>query len=91
MTYDECMKTFQIGRAYPLSHNKELETKKDVNGRTYKFKPSAFAIIDNRTVKVYGQDNKEAWCTLTFKAKTLPKWLKRCMIDAEKQVSSQKA
>jgi hypothetical protein len=82
------MKIFQLGRAYPLKHNKELETKKDKLGKTYMFMPSHFVIIDSRTVRVMGQDKHEAWCSLTFKAKTLPKWLKRCMTDAQKQVSS---
>lgn len=89
MNYDDCMKTFQMGRAYPLRHNKELETKKDAKGRTYKFMPSHFVILSNTTVKVMGQDQHEAWCALNFKAKTLPKWLKRSMQDAHKQVSSQ--
>lgn len=84
MTYDERMKIFQTGKGYPLTHNKELETKKDKFGKTYKFVPTYFIIVDSRTVKVLGQDKHEAWCSLTFKAKTLPKWLKRCMTDAEK-------
>lgn len=91
MTYDECMKTFQIGTAYPLTHNRELETKKDKFGKTYKFIPNSFQILDHKTVRVWGQDKHEVWCNLNFKAKTLPKWLKRCMTDAQKQVQAKKA
>jgi hypothetical protein len=74
--YDELMKTIQLHRAYPLK-GPELETKADEKGKTYKFNVSAVAVVDRATVVVYGQDKHEVWCKKAFKAKTMPKWLKR--------------
>lgn len=76
------MTIIAIGKAYPLKA-RELETKKDQKGKTYKFTASAFAFTSHNRVRVYGQDKHEAWCTLDFKATQAPKWLKRGIRDVE--------
>lgn len=76
MNYNELVKTFQLNRAYPFK-GPELETKKNEQGKTYKFTVSAVSLISRDTVVVYGQDKHEVWCNKKFKLKTMPKWLKR--------------
>lgn len=77
------MTIIQLGRAYPLKA-RELTTKKDKNGRTYKFHSSHFALTSRTTVRVYGRDEDGAWASLDFKTKHAPKWLRRGIQDVEK-------
>lgn len=56
-----------------------LETKKDVNKRTYKFLPSHFIVITRDRVRVVGQA-EGIWCAVDYKAKAVPKWLRREMV-----------
>lgn len=58
-------------------------TKKDQNGRVYKFQASAFIFLDRNTIRVMGQDQHEAWCQLDFKVKNAPQWLRRGIRNAE--------
>ncbi len=82
MMYNELVKTFQIGRAYPVD-GPELESKQDKFKKTYKFKVSHFVVMSPERVRVYGQCEDKAWCTLDYKPRTLPKWLRRKMEKAQ--------
>lgn len=88
MTYDNYMTIFQLNKAYPLRHNKQLETKKDQTGQTYLFTPTHFVFVSHATIKVIGQDERNIWCQLTFKAKSAPKWLQRCMRDVHRNLQT---
>lgn len=84
MTYDELMKTITLNKVYPIK-GPELETKKDENKRTFKFRPTGVILVDRTRVRVFGVDKHEVWCRLDFKLKTMPKWLKREMEKAAKK------
>jgi hypothetical protein len=82
------MTIFQLNKGYPLKHNRQLETKKDANGKTYMFTPSHFIFVSHTTIKVIGLDDRNIWCQLSFKAKSAPKWLQRCMRDAHRNLQA---
>jgi hypothetical protein len=80
--------TIHLQTVYPMKP-RELFTKRDKAGQIHKFVATAFVMPVQTTIRVYGLDDKGIWCTLDFKAKLAPKWLRRALRDAEQMQASQ--
>lgn len=76
--YNNLMTTFIVRKPYAIN-GPMLETKKDVNKRTYKFLPSHFVVLTRDRVRVVGQSEAKVWCAVDYKSKAVPKWLRREM------------
>lgn len=75
--YNNLMTMFTVRKPYAIN-GPMLETKKDVNKKTFKFLPSHFIVITRDRVRVVGQADS-VWCAIDYKAKAVPKWLRREM------------
>ena len=78
--------TINLQTVYPMKP-RELFTKRDKAGVVHKFKGTAFVMPSDKTIRVYGLDEKGVWCTLDFKVTLAPKWLRRALRDAELSAS----
>lgn len=75
--YNNLMTTFTVRSPYAIT-GPMLETKKNSQGKTYKFLPSHFIVITRDRVRVVGQCDS-VWCAIDYKSKAVPKWLRREM------------
>lgn len=80
--YNNLMTTFVVRSPYAIT-GPMLETKKDQKGQTFKFSPSHFVVLTRDRVRVVGQA-EQVWCAIDYKAKGVPKWLRREMTRVAK-------
>ena len=82
--YNNLMTTFTVRSPYAIN-GPMLETKKNQAGKTFKFPPSHFIVLTRDRVRVVGQAEDLVWCAIDYKAKLVPKWLRREMTRVAKE------